>query len=94
MASVRRIAPSPPTRSARRRLGIVATSLAGGIAGLVAGAACVARVPQAASGMPSEPGVGDRVHAPAGDGVARVLAPAREAGVMAAQGQVDEDGAP
>ena len=105
MASVRRIAPRLPPSAARRRLGVVVASLGGGLAGLAGlavGAACVVRAPDAAVGTAagvmvsrsSGPGVGDRGRLPARDGVARVLAPARDAGVTATSGRDSEQGAP
>ena len=102
MASVRRIAPRLPPSAARRRLGVVVASLGGGLAGLAVGAACVVRAPDAAVGTAagvmvsrsSGPGVGDRGRLPARDGVARVLAPARDAGVTATSGRDSEEGAP
>ena len=102
MAPVRRIAPKPLARAWRRRLGVVAASLAGGVAGLAAGVVCVARVPDGASGMglggpvssTSAPDAGGRGLPLVPQGVARVLAPAAEVGVTAARGQGGEEGAP
>jgi hypothetical protein len=76
--------------------------LGGGLAGLAVGAACVVRAPDAAAGTAagvtvsrsSGPGIGDRGRPPVHDGVARVLAPARDAGVTAASGRDSEEGAP
>ena len=104
MAPVRRIAPKPLARAWRRRLGVVAASLAGGVAGLAAGVVCVARVPDAASGMgmglggpvssTSAPDAGGRGLPLVPQGVARVLAPAAEVGVTAARERGGEEGAP
>jgi hypothetical protein len=104
MAAARRTPPKPPTHVARRRAHALATAtaLAGGLAGLVAGAACVAWAPAvgrvardgSAPERASRSNAAARSHPGAVDGVARVLAPARESGIPARYGQGGEDDAP
>jgi hypothetical protein len=101
MATARRIAPEPPTHRLRRRARGVAASLAGGVAGLAVGAACVAWPPEgdlraAPGALPpskaAEPQARHPSRRPETRDVAAVLAPATDAGVIPSRG--DEEGAP
>jgi len=91
MATARSHPSEPPTRRARWRSRAIAAALAGGAAGLVAGAACVAWPPAGRQGAapralpPSKVSVsqvGQGSRQPDGRGVATVLAPAADAGVF------------
>jgi hypothetical protein len=80
----------------------LAASLAGGLAGLAAGAACVSWAPQvgrdgvrgAASRPSTATAVADSARVSPVQGVERVLAPAAQAGVAPARGRDDEGGSP
>ena len=106
MASARPLAAPAPAlapRPRRRARALVSVSaLAGGLAGLAAGAACMAWVPPvgrdvgAPAGIGAAPSIdiGDRSFEPAPVAVARVLTPAARAGVVPVRDAQEEDRRP
>jgi hypothetical protein len=105
MASTRRTVSEPPTHRMRRRARAVAAALAGGVAGLAAGAACVAWPPEGGAGAAPRVAPSKAMAPPGGHrsssrgiggigGVAAVLAPVDEAGVVPSRGRADVGGSP
>jgi len=103
MPPARRNAPQPPTHRARPRARSMTAALAGGVAGLAAVAACVAWPPERGQGEATRAPSPSKVSVPQADhrsrwphtpGVATVLAPAGEAGLLPPRGGGDEDGSP
>ncbi|MFL6679888.1 MAG: hypothetical protein ACJ8IK_16230 [Burkholderiaceae bacterium] len=103
MPTARRNAPEPPTHRVRRRARSIVAALVGGVAGLAAGAACVAWPPERGQGEATRAPSPSKVSVPPADhrsrrpdtrGVATVLAPAAEAGVLPPPLGGDEDGSP
>ena len=79
MTDTRRLVLPPAQPSGRRRAGVLAASLIGGIAGLAAGATCVAWPPERGQALP--PSASARHVPPVAQGVAAVLVPAAPADV-------------